>query len=44
MTRAVLRNSPGSPTKVRLVLNMIRGLDVTEAREILRFRDRKSVV
>ena len=44
MTRAVLRNSPGSPTKVRLVLNMIRGLDVTEAREILRFSQRGASV
>ena len=44
MTRAILRNSPGSPTKVRLVLNMIRGLDVTEAREILRFSQRGASV
>jgi large subunit ribosomal protein L22 len=44
MTRAVLRNTQGSPTKVRLVLNMIRGLDVTEAREILRFSQRGASV
>ena len=40
MTRAVLRNNQASPTKVRLVLNQIRGLDVTEARELLRFSQR----
>ena len=44
MTRAVLRNTSGSPTKVRLVLNLIRGLDVTEAREILRFSQRGAAV
>ena len=44
MTRAVLRNTQGSPTKVRLVLNMIRGLDVTEARELLRFSQRGAAV
>jgi len=44
MTRAVLRNTQGSPTKVRLVLNMIRGLDVTEAREVLRFSQRGAAV
>ncbi len=44
MTRAVLRNTQGSPTKVRLVLNMIRGLDVTEAREVLRFSQRGASV
>ena len=40
MTRAVLRNNQASPTKVRMVLNQIRGLDVTEARELLRFSQR----
>lgn len=44
MTRAVLRNNQGSPTKVRLVLNLIRGLDVTEAREVLRFSQRGAAV
>ena len=44
MTRAVLRNTQGSPTKARLVLNMIRGLDVTEARELLRFSQRGAAV
>jgi len=44
MTRAVLRNTQGSPTKVRLVLDLIRGLDVTEARELLRFSQRGAAV
>ena len=44
MTRAVLRNTQGSPTKVRLFLTLIRGLDVTEAREVLRFSQRGAAV
>lgn len=44
MTSATLRYSQGSPTKVRLVLNQIRGLDVTEARELLRFSQRGASV
>jgi large subunit ribosomal protein L22 len=44
MTRAVLRNTQGSPTKVRLVLDLIRGLDVTDAREVLRFSQRGAAV
>ncbi len=40
MTRATLRYNQASPSKVRLVLDMIRGLDVSEAREILRFSER----
>jgi large subunit ribosomal protein L22 len=39
-TRATLRHSGTSPTKVRQVLNLIRGLDVAEAREVLRFCER----
>jgi large subunit ribosomal protein L22 len=39
-TRATLRHSGTSPTKVRQVLNLIRGLDVSEAREVLRFCER----
>jgi large subunit ribosomal protein L22 len=39
-TRATLRYSGTSPTKVRQVLNLIRGLDVSEAREVLRFCER----
>lgn len=38
--RAVLRNAPGSASKVREVLNLIRGLDVTSAREVLEFCER----
>ena len=44
MTRATLRYSQGSPTKVRLVLDQIRGLDVTDARELLRFSPRGAAV
>jgi large subunit ribosomal protein L22 len=39
-TKATLRYSGTSPTKVRQVLNLIRGLDVSEAREVLRFCER----
>lgn len=39
-TRAVLRNCPGSASKVREVLNLIRGLDVRSARDILEFSER----
>lgn len=39
-TRATLRHSGTSATKVRQVLNLIRGLDVSEAREVLRFCER----
>lgn len=35
--RASVRYAPMSPQKVRLVLDIIRGLDVTEALDILRF-------
>jgi large subunit ribosomal protein L22 len=38
--RAVLRNAPGSASKVREVLNLIRGLDVQSAREVLEFCER----
>jgi large subunit ribosomal protein L22 len=40
MTRATLRYHQASPTKVRQVLDLVRGLDVSEAREILRFSQR----
>ncbi len=45
-TRAVLRNNPGSASKVREVLNLIRGLDVRSARDVLEFceRDAATVV
>ena len=39
-TRATLRYSGTSPTKVRQVLGLIRGLDVSDAREVLRFCER----
>lgn len=39
-TRAVLRNNPGSASKVRVVLDLIRGLDVQRAREVLEFCER----
>ncbi|MEY2397001.1 MAG: large subunit ribosomal protein [Actinomycetota bacterium] len=39
-TRAVLRNCPGSASKVRVVLDLIRGLDVQSARDVLEFCER----
>ncbi|MDP9402937.1 MAG: 50S ribosomal protein L22 [Actinomycetota bacterium] len=39
-TRAVLRHSRTSATKVRAVLDLIRGREVGEARDILRFCER----
>ncbi len=39
-TRAVLRNAPGSASKVRVVLDLIRGLDVKSARDVLEFCER----
>jgi large subunit ribosomal protein L22 len=39
-TRATLRHSGISATKVRAVLGLIRGLDVADAREVLRFCER----
>ena len=39
-TRAVLRNAPGSASKVRVVLDLIRGLDVQSARDVLEFCER----
>ncbi|MEY2469057.1 MAG: large subunit ribosomal protein [Actinomycetota bacterium] len=39
-TRAVLRNAPGSASKVRVVLDLIRGLDIQSAREVLEFCER----
>lgn len=39
-TKAVLRYSHVSPTKVRQVLGLIRGIDVDEARDRLRFCER----
>jgi len=39
-TKAILRNSPQSAWKVRAVLDLIRGLDVQRAREVLQFCER----
>jgi large subunit ribosomal protein L22 len=39
-TRATLKHSGSSATKVRQVLGLIRGLDVNDAREVLRFCER----
>ena len=39
-TSATLRHSGTSASKVRQVLGLIRGLDVTDAREVLRFCER----
>jgi large subunit ribosomal protein L22 len=39
-TRATLRHSGSSASKVRQVLGLIRGLDVNDAREVLRFCER----
>ena len=43
-TRAVLRNSRISATKVRVVLDLIRGKQVVEARDILRFCERDAAL
>ncbi len=43
-TRAVLRHSRVSPSKVRQVLNLIRGQDVDRAAEILSLGDREAAV
>ena len=39
-TRATLKHAGMSATKVRQVLGLIRGLDVNDAREVLRFCER----
>jgi large subunit ribosomal protein L22 len=44
MTRATLRYHQASPSKVRQVLELVRGLDVSEARELLRFSQRAASV
>lgn len=43
-TRAVLRHSRTSATKVRAVLDLIRGRDVAEARDVLRFCERDAAL
>jgi len=41
-TRAVLRNAPTSPRKMRLVTDMIRGQEVNRALDILKFSTKES--
>jgi len=41
-TRAVLRNVPTSPRKMRLVTDMIRGQEVNRALDILKFSTKES--
>ncbi len=43
-TKATLRYLRTSPTKVREVLGLIRGLEVDEARHVLRFSERGPAV
>jgi large subunit ribosomal protein L22 len=43
-TRAVLRHARIAPNKVREVLNLIRGTNVQEAAEILRFSERDAAL
>jgi len=40
--RAVLRNDPVSPRKMRLVADMIRGLDVNKALDILKYSQKEA--
>lgn len=40
--RAHARYIPISPQKVRLVLDMVRGMDVTEAQDVLKFASTRS--
>lgn len=35
--RAVLKNCPTSPRKMRLVVNMVRGMEVNKALDVLKF-------
>lgn len=39
---AVLRNCPTSPRKMRLVVDLIRGVEVNEALDILRYTSKES--
>jgi len=39
---AILRNCPSSPRKMRLVADLIRGIDVNRALDILRFNPKNS--
>jgi large subunit ribosomal protein L22 len=39
---AVLRNCPTSPRKMRLVADLVRGMDVTKAIDVLRFTKKEA--
>jgi large subunit ribosomal protein L22 len=39
---AVLRNNPTSPRKMRLVADMVRGMDVNRALDVLRFSPKEA--
>ncbi|HPR31608.1 MAG TPA: 50S ribosomal protein L22 [Prolixibacteraceae bacterium] len=39
---AVLRNNPTSPRKMRLVADMVRGMDVNRALDVLKFSPKES--
>jgi len=40
--QAVLRNCPTSPRKMRLVIDMIRGMDVNRALDVLKFSSKEA--
>ena len=40
--RAVLRNDPSSPRKMRLVADMVRGLEVNKALELLKYSNKEA--
>jgi large subunit ribosomal protein L22 len=42
MTKAILRNARVSPQKARLVANLVRGMDIDQAMEVLTFTPKKS--
>lgn len=39
---AILRNCPSSPRKMRLVADMVRGMEATRALDVLRFSSREA--
>ncbi len=40
--KAVLRNDPSSPRKMRLVADMVRGLEVNKALELLKYSNKEA--
>jgi large subunit ribosomal protein L22 len=42
MTKAILRNARVSPQKARLVADLVRGMDIDQAMEVLTFTPKKS--